>query len=161
MAPIRHPHSDHMPAGQIQYQTLDQLSFDMAETHILTIARLFFVSFHHPKSQAWMSAIFTSEDLFGEAQGAKIAAQILQTVNSVRHVRRSGFSYCDPNCEDCAQFVTKEERYLVLALHCLRRGKLSDARTQAMLLCQGGDYTQFMGMLGLLVKSFEEEEASE
>ena len=157
MAPIRHSHSDHMPVGQIQYQTLDQLSFDKAETNILAIARLFFVGFHYPNSQAWMSAIFTSEHLFGEAQGAKIAVRILQTVNSVRHVRRSGFSYCDPNCVDCAQFITKEERYLVMALHCLRHGKLSDARTQAMLLCQGGDYTQFMSVLGLLVEVFEKE----
>ena len=73
MAPIRHPHSDHMPAGQIQYQTLDQLSFDMAETHILTIARLFFVSFHHPKSQAWMSAIVI--------QTARIARSLLPRKN--------------------------------------------------------------------------------
>jgi hypothetical protein len=155
MAQTQHPHSAHMPAGQIQYQNLNQLSLDVAETHILHIARLFFVGFHHPKSQAWMPAIFTAEHLFGAHQGATIAARILQTVNAVRHVRSAGFSYCDPNCTDCARFVTKEERYLMMALRSLRCGKLSDASTQAMLLCQGGDHAPFMGALGQLVTSLE------
>jgi hypothetical protein len=150
MEQTQHPHSTHMPGGRAQYQTLDAMPFDVVETHILHVARLFFVGFHHPKSQAWMSAIFTAEHLFGTSQGAVTAARILQVVNSARYVRSAGFNYCDPNCVDCARFVTKEERYLIMALHSLRRRKQSDARTQAMLLCQGGDHAPFMGALRLL-----------
>lgn len=155
MKQSQHPHSTHLPCDSTQYQNLNSMSFDVAETHVLHIARLFFVGLHHPTSQAWMPAIFTAEHLFGKPQGATIAARILQVVNSVRYVRSAGFNYCDPNCVDCARFLTKEERYLIMALHSLRRGKQSDALTQAMLLCQGGNHAPFMGALVLLVESIE------
>lgn len=157
MAHTQHPHSEHMHSGRDQYQLQDQLPFDSDEGHVLHIARLFFISFHYPTSQAWMPAIFTAEKLFDCPQGATIAARVLQVVNTVRFVRSAGFSYCDPACPDCAKYITKEERYLVAALHSARRGRMSDVRTQAMLLCQGGDHAPFLAALGLLVTCLETE----
>ena len=155
MAQTQHPHPEHLSADSTQYQVLNNKSYDTVEIHVLHIARLFFVSLHRPQSQAWMSAIFTAEHLFGTSQGAMIAARILQIVNSVRYVRSAGFNYCDPNCADCARFITKEEQYLIMALHTLRHGKQSEASIQAMLLCQGGDHAPVIKALGLLVQSLE------
>lgn len=157
MAHTQHPYAAHIPTGHDQYQMQNQLPFDTDERHVLHIARLFFVSFHYPTSQAWMPAIFTAEQLFDSPAGAVIAARVLQVVNTVRFVRSAGFSYCDPGCSDCSKYITKEERYLVAALHSARRGRMSDARTQALLLCQGGDHAPFLAALALLVTCLETE----
>jgi len=132
-------HSGHMQGTSEDYQRLDTMPFDPLELIVLEVARHFIVGFHYPTSHAWMDALAIAEDRLGLPYGPMIASHVLKVVNAVRLVRSAGFNYCNPNCAKCAEFITKEERYLMTSLYSMRRDKRSDAHTQAMLLCQGGD----------------------
>lgn len=146
-------HSSHMQGTSEDYQRLETMPFDPLELIVLEVARHFIVGFHHPTSHAWMDALAIAEDRLGLPYGPMIASHVLKVVNAVRLVRSAGFNYCNPNCVKCADFITKEERYLMTSLYSMRRDKRSDAHTQAMLLCQGGDGSNVIITLKNLVLS--------
>lgn len=129
---------------------LDQTPFDQFERDFLQIARMFFLSFHRAESHAWVNAFYSAEKRFNAPYGATIANAILMVVNTMRAARGSGFSYRDPNCETCREYITDEERYLIGTLHDVRQRNRSGARMNAMLLCQGEDDQAFMDAISRL-----------
>lgn len=126
--------------------------FDPFERHILTLARLFMMTFHRPEMQTWAHAFEHAETLFGPVAGPVLNKAILSVVEQTRATRGSGFAYCDPYCPNCRPFLTNEERYLITVLHQLRRGRNNEAALQAMLLCEGRDTTAVMDRFQELIQ---------
>lgn len=141
-----------MRGPSIVYERLDEHPFDSFEKNVLRLARLFFLSFHYPQQQAWISAFEFADSEFGQNTGPQIAKSILDMVNAMRATRRSGFSYCDPHCKECSAFMTREERYLISTVHQFRRGQSITAQMNVMLLCEGGDGIQLINRIMYLVQ---------
>lgn len=151
-----HSHS-HDPSDGCMH--LDQTPFDQIERDVLQMARMYFLSFHKPESQAWVNAFYSAEQRFGMPYGATIGNAVLMAVNSMRSARSAGFSYRDPKCPTCREFITNEERYFVSALHDIRQRNRSGAKMNAMLLCQGADDQQFLDCMGRLAVLITENQA--
>lgn len=143
------------PFSGVGCSRMEQTPFDKVERDILQIVRLFFLSFHEPGTHAWVGALTCAETWFGETHGAAIANAVLKAVHSVRHARTAGFSYSDPTCRSCHSYITHEERYFTSVLHGLRQKKTTDVKTNAMLLCQGADYLEFLQKMTCLVQVIE------
>lgn len=139
-------HRGHMPRGA-GLSPLADLKFDTFETQVLEIARHFFQAFSDPESEAWVEALRRAEEMFPVPFGATIANAILITLNDMRSSRVRLFSFISPGCADCCAHITDEERYLLSALHNIRRGQRSLAETDCMLLCEGNDTTKLMASL--------------
>ena len=120
---------------------------DAFEENTLEIARLFFVSFAHPQSQAWMQAFWKAEQMFPAPFGATVAHAILIALNEMREQRKRPFEFRNPNCPNCARDLTNEERYLMSTLRAIREGNRSQATTHALLLCESDDTAGFLGAL--------------
>lgn len=143
----RQTHNHDAPDSALR---LDQTAYDQFERDVLQIARMFFLSFHRAESHAWVNAFYTAEKRFNAPYGATIANAILMVVNTMRAARVGGFSYRDPNCETCREYITDEERYLIGTLHDVRQRNRSGAKMNAMLLCQGEDDQAFMDSISRL-----------
>ncbi|WP_439139290.1 hypothetical protein [Planktotalea sp.] len=142
--------TSHMHGSREPYEPLKAYPFDTFERNCLTLARMFFVSFHHPERHAWVQAFQYSETAFGAENSADIAKHVMDVVNTMRQTRSSGFSYCDPFCVECSVMMTREERYLISALHDIRNGRSSAAHLSSMLLCEGADDAAFINALEAL-----------
>ncbi|MEM9581673.1 MAG: hypothetical protein AAGA08_01005 [Pseudomonadota bacterium] len=145
-----HHHMDLQGNGGARNR-FDTYPFGKFESDTLSIARMFFVSFHLPQRNAWVSAFEFGEDTFGRQSGALITKTVLDTVNELRIARTSGFEYCDPFCPTCREFLTREERYLVSIIHQMRERNMASAKMNAMLLCEGGDTQKMMNHIADLI----------
>lgn len=139
-------HRGHLPQDAGMSQLADH-EFDTFETQVLEIARRFFQAFSDPESEAWIEALRRAEEIFPVPFGATIANAILIALNDMRCSRMNLFSFINPCCPNCAQNITDEERYLLSALHNVRRGRRSLAETECMLLCEGNDTTKLIASL--------------
>ena len=142
----------HQHVGTDDCQHLGQTSFDQLELDILQITRLFFLSFHHPESYAWINAYSMAEKRYDKPYGATIANAVLTAINAVCGARGSGLRYHDPKCSICQEYVTPEEQFFIGTLHELRVGNTSVARTMAMHLCEGLDETRTFEAMGQLAQ---------
>lgn len=136
--PENHNRSQHHSRndGSILLKSLD---FDDFEISVLEIARFYFATFANPASQLWVTALQRAETQFEAPFGATIAHAILIAVENMREARQTGFSFLDPTCPLCSQYISPEERYFLSVLHEVRRHNKSAAKTNAMLICEGGD----------------------
>ncbi|MEM7472579.1 MAG: hypothetical protein AAF340_14620 [Pseudomonadota bacterium] len=141
----------HMNCCGLSYERLEDHPFDAFEKNVLTLARLFFLSFHLPKRQAWVSAFQFGEDRFGKSSGAAVAKGVMEIVNAMRSTRTSGFGYCDAFGAECSASLTREERYLISTLHHMRNQNPTAAAMNAMLLCEGADTTAYMARIDQLI----------
>lgn len=150
-----HNHSKatkHQHTGTDDCQHLAQTSFDQLELDILQIARLIFLSFHHPETYAWVNAFNIAEQRYEKPYGATIANGVLTIVNAVCGARDSGLRYHDPQCLICQEYVTPDEQFFVGALHELRLGNKLSARTHVMHLCEGLDECTTFEAMGELTQ---------
>lgn len=150
MGPVSKPShgsSEHRLEHQAGHSLIADCNFDEFETHVLGIARHFFLAFAEPHSEAWVEAFRRAEQVFPVPFGATIANAILIALNDMRRSRVRTFTYTNPRCERCLQHVTDEERYLVSALRDIRRGNHGSAKTNCMLLCEGGDTSALLRAL--------------
>ena len=131
---------------------ISKTSFDQFELDILQITRLFFLSFHHPASYAWVNAFSLAEQRFIRPYGATIANAVLTAINAVCGARGSGLRYHDPQCSICQEYVTPEEIIFIGILHQLRKGNRQLARTMAMQLCEAIDGSRTIEAMDQLVK---------
>ena len=142
----------HQHNGTDDCQHVTQTSFDQLELDILQIARLIFLSFHHPETYAWVNAFNIAEQRYEKPYGATIANAVVTTVNAVCGARGSGLRYHDPHCLICQEYVTPDEQFFVGALHELRLGKKLSARTHLMHLCEGLDECATFEAMGKLTQ---------
>ena len=142
--------SGHMMHTNAQLQILNETPFDRYERTVLHISRLFFLSFHLPETAAWVNAFQLAQDEFAAPFGPSIAKAVLDVITVTRTLRGSGFEYCDPRCHECCAFITKEERYLISALHYTRRHERQKARMQSMMLCEGAEDSSFFSKISQL-----------
>ena len=139
---------------------LSDQGFDEFETNVLRIARRFFHSFAVPESQAWHKAFFEAERMFPAPFGATIATAVLAVIDELRVARKSSFVFISGACQSCEKRVTQEERYLIAAVHNIRRRNRSQAHANAMMLCEGHDPSDFLmaiGRLGIITGENDED----
>jgi hypothetical protein len=130
----------------VQFVVIDEgmaerkaLGMDEFEVTFLSVARHLFANFHAPENHCWMDAFMEAERSFPPPFGATIAHAIAYIVEAMRCTRHSMFSYIRNDDASADLAITREERYLVQVLRAMRSGAHTQARTQAMLLCDGGD----------------------
>lgn len=112
---------------------------DEVEGDLLTIARFYFQSFALPDSQAWIGGLGWAETSFGDVEGPLIGVRLLCALMAVRHARQSVYCFNSPTCSDCAVIVTEHERRFMSAIHAVRVGRMGQAHTELMMLCEGND----------------------
>jgi len=129
---------------------LADMGYQKTERVLLTIARLYFLTFSDPASQAWMRVGALSRSCFGEPRGAAISEAMLISVNELRLARGSAFEFANPDCPGCSQILCETERQFMAALTALRLGQISAAHANALLLCEGGDSAPLLSALSAL-----------
>lgn len=132
---------------------VSDMGYDKTERAILTIARLYFLTFSDPCSHAWMRASALASATFDEPEGAEIARMVLEAVQEVRLSRNSAFEFSNPECPGCSQVLCETERQFMNVLVSLRRGQTSAAHASAMLLCEGGNTAGLLEVLGELANA--------
>ena len=125
-------------------QPVSKAGLDQVEIGLLAVFRHFIASFAAPDQQAWTTALRLACDLWGPKDGAPVAVALLEVTDAMRRARRSMFHFSNPNCPCCRGALTANERHVITLIHAIRRGRLTDARTQAMLLCEGHDTTEVL-----------------
>lgn len=121
------------------FKERSDLSLDDFERGTLTVARHLFQTYAAPESQCWMDAFMAAERAFQPPFGATIAHAISLLVNELRTARQRTFTFYEAGHAFADTAMTREERYLIQTIQLIRSGAYSGARTQAMLLCDGGD----------------------
>ena len=79
--------------------------------------------------------------------GATLAHAITIALRELRTARQISFSYHKHGSLTAESAVTEDERYLVLTLRTIREGRLSEARSNAIMLCAGGDSNGLLSAL--------------
>lgn len=131
---------------------LSELMLPSTDYAALMAARYFFSSLAKPSDAAWLNVFLCSHKFFpNQNNSAQVAQSVLAVVQEIRTSRRSTLRFSNPNCLDCSNFVTDEERHLVLMLRDTRFGSFSSARTHAMLLCEGNNIDALLQAVGQLV----------
>ncbi|MEO9821252.1 MAG: hypothetical protein ABJ370_20885 [Paracoccaceae bacterium] len=68
-------------------------------------------------------------------------------LQSIKISRKSGFTFSNSDCPDCACILSEHERRLMIAIASVRRGRLEHARIELMMLCEGNDTLEVMDWL--------------
>ena len=122
-----------------QSDLLKDSGYDAFEKDTLVIARLFLMTFTKPQSHDWISAFEGATARFGPPFGATIAMAVSNVIRALGQSRTTPFQFINPHCPCCRNKICDEERYLLSALQATRRNRRSEARTFAMLVCEGND----------------------
>lgn len=142
------PHTKHKSDMPVAGSGLDEF-----EVGLLAVARHFIISFAAPDTQSWAVALAIASERWGISQGARAAVSMLTVIDAMRRARRSMFHFSDPHCPTCRDFMTPNERHLMQMIHTIRAGRVGDAQTEAMLLCEGAETTAVLqaawGLAGL------------
>jgi len=135
---IRQPSHDGL-AQPKQSNLLKDSGYDDFEKDTLVIARLFLMTFTKPQSHDWISAFESATARFGPPFGATIAMAISNVIRALGQCRTTSFQFINPHCSCCRAKICDEERYLLSALQATRQNRRSEARTFAMLVCEGNN----------------------
>ena len=139
---------------------LAKMGLDDFEVGLLSIARHFFASFAQPETQAWHVAFRISAERWGIGDGAKAACAMLDIADAMRRARPTEFTFSDPTCPTCREALTPNERHLMSMIHAIRRGRIGDAQTAAMLLTEGARNTDLIRAGWVMAGLFPAEKAS-
>ncbi|NJS39155.1 MAG: hypothetical protein HC783_09165 [Rhodobacteraceae bacterium] len=123
---------------------ISDTGLDGFEIGLLALLRHFCTSFSAPHSQAWMNAYCIATERWGINDGPKAAQSLLVVTEAMRRSRSTPFVFSNPTCLICREHITPNERQFMQAVHAVRRGNISVARTAAMMLCEGGDTDAFL-----------------
>ncbi len=131
-------------ADQTSLTALSELKLSAEEESVLTLVRNLFLNFADPGSQSWVRAVATTHSQFDASRAWPIFTSTLQMVMAMRNARRSAFVFSNPNCPNCAAFVTDNERQLLTVLRFARRDKTEAMQGHAFLLCEGNDTENYI-----------------
>ena len=126
---------------------IEELGFDVFEISVLRIARYFCEAFDQPMRQTWKLAFLEAEKIFPAPFGATIANAISIAIDMVCLGRKRNFCYFQVNSLQANNVMTDEERYFLMTLHQIRRGKKSAARSYAMIVCEGPHSEGFLAAM--------------
>ena len=135
-------HNDQRPCcgtPQGNERRLEDMGYGREDRAILTIARLYFLSFADPFTQGWMRAGAVARHTFGASRGPQVAAAVLDAVLEMQTARRAVFEFSNPDSAGCAQVVCESERQFMGAMQACRAGRMSTAHANVLLLCEGAD----------------------
>ena len=123
---------------------VNAIGLDEFEIGLLATMRYFITSFAAPETQGWVLAYRTAAERWGISDGAKAAYAMFDIVDAMRRARTTMFHFSDPHCPTCRETVTPNERHLMCMIHAIRRGRVGEAQTEAMLLTEGADNANMM-----------------
>ena len=126
--------------------------FDPLEETVLAVARLIFQSFTVPTSQAWSRSFTVAAMGVGQEKSGALVSRVLNVVQTMRLARRDGFRFSNPDCPQCALFLSENERLLMGVILASRRRHQSALHANAMVLCEGNDASQFLAAVCDLTK---------
>ena len=126
---------------------IENLSFDIFEISVLRIMRYFCEAVDQPARQTWKLAFREAEKIFPVPYGATIAHAISVAIDMVCVSRARNFCYFQWNSLQAKDLITDEERYFLMTLHNIRRGKKSAARSYAMMVSEGPQFVDFLAAL--------------
>ncbi len=133
-----------------QKRSLAESGLDADEMVILTIARHYFQTFAYPEGHGWLPAMVIAADHFQRQGGPEVAYATLAAVQAMRYARSTVFHFSNPQCPDCCQVLTGDERQFMASLQAIRQASSAQSLTQAIILCEGGDVRAFVATLGAL-----------
>lgn len=139
--------------------SLADAGFDHIEVTVLEVARYFWQTFALPETQSWLSALQRAELGFRGPHGADIGLEILATVQAMRTSRSSCFSFNDPRCKGCSAILSEHERQFMGVFRAVRDDRPGQARTHAMVLCEGNDTDALIGRMAELVRVTYQDQA--
>ncbi|MEM1078146.1 MAG: hypothetical protein AAGI09_06415 [Pseudomonadota bacterium] len=145
-------------AQETQANRLDDTDFGERELIILQTARYFFDSFAHPQGQSWILGFDCPSLHYGEAEGARIAALVLDSVQTMRMARQSCFRFNNPHCVGCSQILSEHERLFMRSFIALRDDRRPVAFSYAMLLCEMNPVDSFLAAQLRLVNATADRE---
>jgi hypothetical protein len=133
-----------------QDQTLDESGLDADEIGILAISRHYFQTFALPESQGWLHAMVIAADRFAQHGGPEVAYATLAAVQAMRHARTTVFHYSNPLCLHCRNVITGDECQFMATLRTIRQTQRAQSLTHAIILCEGGGTSAFLGACAAL-----------
>lgn len=145
-------------ARETQAARLDDTNFGERERIILQTARYFFDSFANPQGQSWILGFDCPGKLYGEVEGPRIAALILDSVQAMRMARQSCFWFNTPHCVGCSQILSEHERLFMRSFTALQEGRRPVAVSYAMLLCEMNPVETFLAAQQRLLNATAEQE---
>lgn len=119
--------------------TIAAAGLDFHEEMMLAIFRQFLLAYTDLKQPHWERAFEISVTAYGAKQGPCISFGLLKILQAVRAARRTVFRFVNPCCENCAAKLSDYERHLMRTISFVRRGDMSSAQMEALLLCDGSD----------------------
>lgn len=131
---------------------LADAGFDFVEMTVLEVARYFWQTFALPETQSWLFALQRAEQGFRGPRGGEIGLEVLATVQAMRMSRSSCFSFNNPRCRGCAAILSEHERQFMGVFRAVRDKRLGQARTHAMVLCEGNDTDALIERMTQLVR---------
>lgn len=134
-------------AGQMR---VSDAGFDAFELATLEIMRHYFTTFGSPATQSWIRAHELCFMHFSQSSAPMQAVRILAAVQMMRRSRRSVFCFSSPTCPVCVDILTDAERHLMASVQSIRIGRVREAQTHAMLLCEGNDTTEFLAAIRVM-----------
>lgn len=120
-----------------------ETGLDPFERAVLDIVRCYCHSYAHPDAMSWEAAFDSAAARFGP-QGARVAHAAMAMLRALRLARRSTFNFINPFCACCSKRITPHEVKFMHLLRAMRTGDMATARTQALILGEGGAAAGFL-----------------
>lgn len=119
--------------------TISVAGLDFHEEMMLAIFRQFLLAYTDVKQLHWERAFEITVTAYGTKDGPNIAFALLKVLQAVRTERRTVFRFVNPCCENCAALLSDYERHLMRTISFVRKGDMTSAQMEALILCEGFD----------------------
>lgn len=126
---------------------LDETTLDAFDLSVLEISRYYWQTFAYPQAHSWLDALQTTADRFPHSGGLETGIDVLAAVQAMRSSRCSCFHFNNPRCAGCSAYLSEHERQFISILSAVRHGRMGQARTHAMLLCEGNPVDQLIARM--------------
>lgn len=126
--------------------------FDSVEAKVLEVSRYFWQTFAIPETQSWLYALKVAAEYSAFRDGCEFGLCVLSAVQAMRMSRKSCFHFNSPTCEGCAAIISDHERHYMHIFRAVRDNHLSQARSHAIILCEGNDTNDLIARISDLVQ---------
>ncbi len=123
--------------------TVVEAGLDPFEHAVLDIVHCYCHSYAHPNAMSWEAAFDSAATRFGP-QGSRVAHATMAMLRALRLARRSTFNFVNPFCPCCSKRITPHEVKFMRLLRAMRKGDTATARTEALILSEGGASAGFL-----------------
>lgn len=153
---------DRQPLGRSPQKTkkdrvlIRDAALTRSDCNVLEALRLFCVGYANPDSFAWEAGFDVCLKEFGPAHGPQIGMGIMNVMRSLRLTRRSTFKFTNPACPCCRSSLSEHELQLMILLKTEHHADGVTRQTNAVILCEGADSSNFFETLKQLTGHLNE-----